>query len=141
MTKRNIRSQKDIEPNDKNLSYKSWTADHTRDELTLQLFITKSTQLDGNTLTVLTVNQYQKLAESVLYRTDLCKPAPEFLINESDLTSRLRNELERLRKSSQKMFDKIVADSVQTILESVDKQYHHVSGIPYKVRWRFVQQR
>lgn len=141
MSKHHIRRQERIEARYAHNSYEPRTANAIRDAFILQLFSTKSSILDEKTLAVYTVNKYQKLAQFILYRINLYKPAPEFLIDKSDLTPRLRFELERLRKSSSKIFEKIVTDSVQTILESVDKQYHHVSGIPYKVSWRVVPQR
>jgi len=133
MAESNIRSQKKIE-----LNYEPWTTNYIKDELTFQLSNTKSSLIDEKTYTTYTVNKYHKLAEFVLYRINLYRPSPEFLINRSDLTPRLQKELERLHKSSSKMFEKIVTESVQTVLEGVNQRYYHVNGIPYRVSWRFV---
>jgi hypothetical protein len=129
----NIRNQKKIEQN-----YELWTTNFIKDELTFQLSNTKSTLLDEKTDTTYTVNKYHKLAEFVLWRINIYRPPPEYLINRSDLTPRLQNELEQLYKSSPKIFEKIVTESVQTILEAVNQRYYHVNGAQYKVRWRFV---
>jgi hypothetical protein len=138
MTDSNIRSQKEIEPNYPQCSYEPWSINYIKDELTFQLSSTKSSLIDEKAQEIHTIKKYHNLAEFVLYRINLYRPPPEFLINRSDLTPRLQNELEQLHKNSPKIFEKIVTESVQAILESVNQRYYHVNGIPYKVRWRFV---
>ena len=138
MSNSNIFIQKQSEPNYSCCSFEHWTSNYIKDELTFQLSSAKSTLINEKTHTTQTVNKYHKLAEFVLYRINIYRPQPEFLINRSDLTPRLQNELEQLYKNSPKIFEKIVTESVQTILESVNQRYYHVNGIPYKVRWRFV---
>jgi hypothetical protein len=138
MTDSEIRSQKEIEPNYPYCSYEPWTTNYIKDELTFQLSSTKSSLIDEKTQEIHTINKYHKLAEFVLYRINLYRPSSEFLINRSDFTPRLQNELERSHKASPKIFEKIVTESVKTILEGVNQRYYHVNGIPYKVSWRFV---
>ena len=138
MTNSNISDPEDSEPNCLNSTCEPWTTNYIKDELTFQLSRTKSFLTDEKTQEILTINKYHKRAEFVLYRINVYELPPEFLINRSDLTPRLQNELEQLHKNSPKIFEKMVTESVQTILESVNQRYYHVNGIPYKVRWRFV---
>jgi hypothetical protein len=138
MTKGVNSDPKDIEPIYPYCPYEPWSTNYIKDELTFQLSSTKSSLIDEKNRDIPTINKYHDHAEFVLYRINLYKPSPEFLINRSDLTSRLKNELERLYKSSPKLFEQIVTESVQTILEGVNQRYYHVNGIPYKVTWRFV---
>lgn len=138
MSDSDICIQKQSEPNNSYCSFEHWTTNYIKDELTFQLSSAKSSQIDEKTQSTYTINKYHKLAEFVLYRINLYRPPPEFLINRSDLTPRLQIELERLHKSSPKIFEKIVTESIQTILEGMNQRYYHVNGIPYKVRWRFV---
>lgn len=139
MTKGVNSDPKDIEPIYPYCPYEPWSTNYIKDELTFQLSNTKSFLIDEKTQDIHTINKYHTDAEFVLYRINLYKPSPEFLIHRSDLTPRLQNELERLHKCSPKIFEKIVTESVQTILESVNQRYYHVNGILYKVSWRFVQ--
>ena len=106
-----------------------------RDELTHQL--SSKCIINWNTLEF--TRKYIERAEFVLYRINLWDPAtpPVFVINISDLTPSLRSELERLKSSSPRRFDKIVTESIQTLFEGINERYYHVAGLPYKVSWRF----
>jgi hypothetical protein len=106
-----------------------------KDELLYQLSSTARMNWDTFEL----ANKYHELAEFVLYRINTWNPAkpPVFVINTSDLTQSLRNELERLQKTDAKGFDKIVTEAVQTIMEGINMRYYHVAALPYKVTWRF----
>jgi hypothetical protein len=94
------------------------------------------------------IDKYHEQAKSVLYRINLYDfsaidiAADEskgiFVINTSDLSPTLYNELEQLRGSDPKAFDEVVTEAVQTILEGINKRYYHIAGLPYKVTWRFV---
>ena len=91
--------------------------------------------------------KYHERAKSVLYRINLYDlsaidiTADEskgiFVINTSDLSPSLRDELEQLKVSDPKGFDELVTEVVQTILEGMNKRYYHIAGLPYKVTWRF----
>ena len=106
-----------------------------KDDLTYQL--PSECIIDWKTLGI--THKYYKLAEYVLYRINTWDPAtpPIFVINTSDLTPSLRSELERLKSSSPRQFDKIVTESIQTLFEGINERYYHVAGLPYKVSWRF----
>jgi hypothetical protein len=105
-----------------------------KDELTYQL----SSKCIINWKTLEFTHKYIERAEFVLYRINLWDPAtpPVFVINTSDLTPSLRTELERLKSSSPRQFDKIATESIQTLFEGINERYYHVAGLPYKVSWR-----
>ena len=115
-----------------------------KDELTYQL----SSAVKMNLKTLDIIDKYHEQAKSVLYRINLYDfsaidiAADEskgiFVINTSDLSPTLCNELEQLRGSDPKAFDEVVTEAVQTILEGINKRYYHIAGLPYKVTWRFV---
>lgn len=114
-----------------------------KDELVFQL----SSRVKMNWYTLEISNKYHKMAKSVLYRinlydlsaVDITVDESEgiFVINISDLSRALRNELEQLKSSDPKGFDELVTEAVQTILEGINKRYYHIAGLPYKVTWRF----
>ncbi len=114
-----------------------WTVAATKDELTFQLSTVRSFTINENTKAIHITHKYNEQAEFVLYHINIYNPRPEFIINCSDLTSRLLSELKRLRRSSHRTFDKIVTEAVEAILEGVNERYYHLSGIAGKIRWRF----
>ena len=83
--------------------------------------------------------KYHEQAEFILYRINTwnSKTPPVFVINTSDLTTPLYAELERLKSTSPRQFDKVVTGAVQTLLEGINKRYYHIAGLPYKVTWKF----
>ena len=115
-----------------------------KDELVYQL----SSRVKMNWDTLEFSNKYHKMAKSVLYRINLYDlsavdtTADEskgiFVINTSDLSLTLCNELEQLKRSDPKAFDEVVTEAVQTILEGINKRYYYIAGLPYKITWRFV---
>jgi hypothetical protein len=83
--------------------------------------------------------KYYEHAEFVLTRINIWHHSrpPVFVINTSDLSLRLRNELNILKESSPKEFDKLVTEAVQTLMEDINQRYYHIADLPYKVTWRF----
>ena len=47
----------------------------------------------------------------------------------------LQNELEPLKNSDPRLFDKTVTEAIQSLMEGVNQR--HVSGTAFKVSWRF----
>jgi len=115
----------------------SWSTASIVDELIYQLSSACSFTIDENKQIHISHKYYDR-AEFILYRINIYKPSPEFVISRSDLTDRLQGELEQLYISSPKTFNKIVTKAVQVILEGVNQRYYHVNRIAYKVRWRFL---
>ena len=105
-----------------------------RDELIYQL----SAKCIINWKTLEITQKYFKRAEFVLNRINLWNPTtpPVFIINTSDFTPSLYTELEQLKVSSPHQFDKVVTETVQTLLEGINNRYYHIAGLPYKVTWR-----
>jgi hypothetical protein len=120
-----------------NISDEVCTTAAIKDELTHQLSSTCSSKIDEKTHAIHFTHKYYEQAEFVLYRINLYKPPPVFIINTSDLTSKLQNELEQLYKSCPNTFDRLVTEAVQEILESINQRYYHISNIAHKVCWRF----
>ena len=114
-----------------------------KDELVYQLSSTCPYEvvMDDSRVTphILFRAKYYEQAEFILYRINTwnSKTPPTFVINTSDLTKKLKNELEQLREKDLLGFDKLVTEAVQSILESVNQRYYHINGIAYKVSWRF----
>lgn len=114
-----------------------WTIAATTDELIFQLSSAYSFTINDDTKEIHIMHKYYEQAEYILYRINIYNPRPVFVINRSDLASRLQSELKRLFRSSREAFDKIVTEAVEVILESVNRRYYHLNGIKGKIRWRF----
>ena len=139
MTDSEIRGQKDIEPNHPHCSYEPWTTNYIKDELTFQLSSTKSSTIVQKTQDIPTINKYTNLPDSFFYRINLYKPSPEFLINSSDLTPSLQNELERLYKSSPKIFEQNLDNNPNNISTKSEKLLRSLFLIssPTSEAWRY----
>jgi hypothetical protein len=107
-----------------------------RDELSSQLGSAAIYEItnDGH---IIIDHKYYTGAEYVLYRVSIWKPLPVFVINCSDLSEQLLNELEQLKNRDPMLFDKTVTEAIQSLMESVNQRYYHVSGAAFKVSWRF----
>jgi hypothetical protein len=114
-----------------------WTSAAVKDELTFQLSSAISFKIDDNSQVIHITHRYYNRADLVLYRINVYEPPPDFIINLSDISPKLRSQLEQVYKSSRDAFDRLVTEAVQSILESINQRYYHVSNITYKVRWRF----
>jgi hypothetical protein len=116
-----------------------WTLSYIKDEFKFQLSSASLVEIDKEINVIYITHKYYDLAESILYRINTWNPKtpPVFIINTSDLTKKLQIELEELRQRDSILFDKLVTEAVQSILESVNKRYYHINGIAYKVTWRF----
>jgi|SRR5215831_6686871 len=117
----------------------SWSAAAIIDELTYQLSSACSFTIDENSNHIRITRKYYDRAEFVLYRINIWDPStpPVFIINCSDLTKALQNELERLKESEPRLFDRVVTDAIQSLMEGINERYYHVSGVAYKISWRF----
>lgn len=114
-----------------------------KDELTYQL--SSAVKMDLRTFEI--KDKYHEQAKSVLYRINLYNLSPFdittvkskgiFVINASDISASLSHELETLKESDPRGFDELITESIQTILEGINKRYYHIAGLPYKVTWRF----
>jgi hypothetical protein len=117
--------------------YEYWTISALEDELTFELSSACVFTINKNTSTIHIRRKYYEQAEYNFYRMNFLRPPPEFIINRSDLTPRLQSELSGLYKSSPKKFEKVVTNTVENIIETINHRYFHVGNIAAKVRWSF----
>jgi hypothetical protein len=114
-----------------------------KEELIYQLSSKVTTRINVDKFTGLAylgLNQkYYDRAEFVLYRINIWNPftPPVFIVNTSDLTKSLLYELEQIKLHSPEEFDRVVTEAIQTLMEGINERYYHVSGIAYKITWRF----
>jgi hypothetical protein len=113
-----------------------WTIAALEDELTFCLSSAKSFSINDKTKVIHIVHKYYEQAEEIIYRINVWGPRPVFVINISDLTPRLRMELNKI-KSTPQALNEVVICAIGRILESIHERYYHLSGIIGKIRWRF----
>jgi hypothetical protein len=115
-----------------------WTIAAIEDELAFELSSVCIFTIDKDTGTIHIRHKYYEQAEFNLYKMNIWRPPPEFIINRSNLKSKLQFELENLYRSSPKKFEKVVTNAVQVILETINHQYFHLHNIASKIKWSFV---
>jgi hypothetical protein len=76
----------------------------------------------GQTLTV--KKKYRRQAYDLLPRIPVAKPTPTFVINTSDLTPRLLQELKESVKEERRY---VVTEAVGRIFESINSRLYHLS--------------
>lgn len=115
-----------------------WTITYTRDELIFQLSSSNEYAID-KTKQIHITHKYIDRAEFVLYRINIWDPSkpPIFIINCSDITLTLQKELEQLKKTDPQLFDRVVTDAIQSLMEGINERYYHISSVAYKISWRF----
>ncbi len=104
-----------------------WTRGKLKDELYKRLV---SVKIDGK-------RKYEEQAKHLFYRIPVYNPTPEFVINQSDLSPRLIEELESL---DDKQLDEVIKEVLEWIYESISKEYFllsiHRNNL---IRWRIEQ--
>lgn len=130
----NDRLKERINP-EQRLNDEYWTTSAIIDELISQLSSASVFIIDEDTGTIRIKHKYYDQAEFCLYRINIWKISPVFVINCSDLSKQLQNELEQLKNSDPRLFDKTVTEAIQSLMEGVNQR--HVSGTAFKVSWRF----
>ncbi len=118
------------------VSNERWTTEYLVDQLFMHLDsfteIIKNDQ--GQTLTV--KKKYRRQAYDLLPRIPVAKPTPTFIINTSDLTPRLLQELKHSVKEERRY---VVMQAVGRIFENIDSRLYHLS-IARKLKVEFKQQ-
>jgi hypothetical protein len=116
-----------------------WSLSYTKDELTFQLSSANEFTIDKNNSHIHITHKYYDRAEFVLYRINTWNPSnpPVFIINCADLSQVLQNELKQLKESNIGLFDRVVTDAIQSLMEAINQRYYHISNIAYKITWRF----
>ena len=86
-----------------------WTMGKLKDEL---YFCLASIEINGE-------YKYEKQARDLIYKIPRYIPAPDFIINNSDLSTKLRKELASLDDVNR---DIVIKDVLSWIYESIDKK-------------------
>ena len=115
--------------------YEFWTKEKLIDELVLCLGSVNSYDVNEVTKQIYITHKYYDHAEWFIYHINVYKPTPQFIINQSDLTNRLKKEIVSLR-STPTTLNEVMTTTVRRIVESVNPEYYHLSGIHGKIRWR-----
>jgi hypothetical protein len=119
----------------KEISDVPWTNNCLTDKLVYRLGSTSSYKINAVSKEILITHKYYDQAEWVLYHINIHKPPPQFVINLSDLTRKLKEEISSLRPTPSTL-NEIITTAVRRMLESVNPEYYHVNGIYGKVAWR-----
>jgi hypothetical protein len=108
-----------------------------KDEL-IRLLSSKCTaeivEQDDGSQWIYIFHPYLQQAEHLLYKINIYKPLPQFVIWLEDIPNGLAQELKSLGKV---MMKRVITDAVRRVYESVDPDYYYKNGIHGKVKWRF----
>ena len=75
-----------------------------------------------------------KKPRNLIYKIPIYRPTPDFIINNSDLSSKLKKELATLNEDD---LDIVIKDIVSWIFESIDKKFFFTSIKRYDLlSWR-----
>jgi hypothetical protein len=98
----------------------SWSTGRLIDELFLELDnVKKMDEKSG-----LTKRKYEEHAKWLMYRIPVYRPAPPFIVNLSDLSTRIKEELADLDDET---LDYVLKESIGRIFESIDQSYFRLS--------------
>jgi hypothetical protein len=99
-----------------------WTEEYLIDELFLQLAgIKEAIKHNGKSITV---HKYYHQAYRLKKWIPIAKPTPEFIVNLSDLTTKIISELKELDKEGSKY---VLKQAVGRIFENIDYRQYHLS--------------
>ena len=119
------------------LNIEQWTEAYLIDELFLQLACTKKTSVARNRITrkYMTVTDYKYYNQAkALHRwIPLARPPPEFVVNLSDLSTRMIAELKALQNAQD-----VLKQAVGRLFENIDERQYHQS-IASQLRVRLVK--
>jgi hypothetical protein len=107
-----------------------------RDELSFRLSSAATYEITKDKHIIINRKYYDR-AGYVLYRLHIWATPPVFIINTSDLSPQLRDELDQLKNCDPNKFNKTVTEAIESLMEGINNRYYNVSGIAYKVSWRF----
>jgi hypothetical protein len=104
-----------------------WSIERLVDEFFLDLYNVKiRDEKDG-----LIKRKYEEHAKWLMYRIPLYRPAPAFIINLSDLSTRIKKELTNL---DDKTLDYVLKEGISRIFEGIDQRYYRLSSRPF-LKW------
>jgi hypothetical protein len=102
-----------------------WTTECLVDQLFLNLCSSRQTIINDNGRTF-TVGKYYSQAHRLMKWIPIAKPAPEFVINISDLKPEVRKEIESIIDSPMTL-QYVLTQAVGRIFENIDLNYYHLS--------------
>jgi len=88
--------------------------------------------IDEETGTMHLSHPYLEHAHLILFRINVFKSPPPFIIHEKDIPQDVIDTFNEIGKTAS---ESIITDVVRTVLENVNPEYFHVNGIYGKVRW------
>jgi hypothetical protein len=77
---------------------------------------------------------YLNQAEGLIYKINVYRPLPVYVIWKADIPAALTKGLSTLGKIAMK---RVITEVVRGIYESVDADYYHANGLHGKIYWRF----
>ena len=98
----------------------AWSTERLIDELFLELDNVKEIDEKSG----LTKRKYEEQAKWLMHRIPVYRPAPPFIINLSDLPTRIKEELADL---DNKTLDYVMKESIGRIFEGIDQCYFRLS--------------
>ena len=114
-----------------------WTTECAKDELFLNLARVEETitKKGEDNIKILRVKKYYRQARGLMRWIPIARPPPDFVINTSDLTPEVKQEIESLIPYP-KTLQEVTHDAVGRIFENLDFRYYHLS-IARNLRVRF----
>jgi hypothetical protein len=101
-----------------------WTTEKLIDKLFLHLVSITEYILDESGETI-EVKKYYRQATEKIRRIPVGRPSPEFIVQRSDLTGRLRNEIENATSVGWQQY--VLKSAAERIFENIDFDYYHLS--------------
>jgi hypothetical protein len=104
-----------------------WTTDRCINEIFLCLAKVKEKIIDGDGISRYT-SKYERRAREIIYRIPIYRPSPLLIIHISDLSQRVKNELEvLLKETDEKTVLMLLKESTGKFFENLDFAYYHTS--------------
>ena len=105
----------------------AWSTERLVDELFLELDNVKEIDEKSG----LTKRKYEEQAKWLMHRIPVYRPAPAFIINLSDLSTRIKEELADLDDNT---LDYVLKETIGRIFEGIDQRYFRLSVRRF-LRW------
>ena len=105
----------------------AWSTGRLIDELFLELDNVREIDEKSGT----TKRKYEEQAKWLIYRIPVYRPVPAFVINLSDLSTRIKEELADLNDTT---LDYVLKETIGRIFEGVDQRYFRLSAKRF-LRW------
>lgn len=111
------------------ISTTRWTRAKIADEL---LLLFRTTDINVDPETGHKRSKYEKQAEFILYRINIYKPAPPFILYTSDLNLQLEKELSCLDDES---LDDVIRETIYRLLDELNTSDFKIDVPRHNIRW------